>query len=294
MQQTISTSVTSRDEAPKSRSPRAALLRLFPRKSPSREAQLLNQIENENAGLRAQIAQYQKEEGEFESGRPYFAGSHRIAEIAAPIAAAPLRATVGSPSMAGYFATADSWHVVLNYLLKQPSRVLDIGCGCGKLARLLMYHPYVKKYVGFDVYKPSIDWSLETIVPRTGPRFEFHLIDVISATYNPRGQVRGTEVVFPADDGTIDLAFASSLFTHLFEPDARHYLREVKRVLAPGAIFLPSIHIDPASGTDYSGDEVRIDINPDYFVQLAQEAGLRMLERLGDLCGQEAFLFTTG
>src|SRR5205823_1511644 len=128
----------------------------------------------------------------------------------------------------------------------------------------------------------------------TGPRFEFHSIDVFSAAYNPRGKVLGTEVVFPAEDGTIDLAFACSLFTHLLEDDTKHYLREVSRVLAPGGIFLPTIHIEPAPGTATSGDKARIDINPDYFVRLAQDAGLRLVERLGTLNGQEALLFTAG
>jgi hypothetical protein len=65
-------------------------------------------------------------------------------------------------------------------------------------------------------------------------------------------------------------------------------------VLAPDGLFLPTIHIEPAPGTRYSGDEVRIDIEPDYFVEMAQRAGLRLRERLGTLNSQEAFLFTAG
>jgi hypothetical protein len=32
-------------------------------------------------------------------------------------------------------------------------------------------------------------------------------------------------------------------------------------------------------------------IDPDYFVALAEAAGLRLVERLGAVCGQESFLF---
>jgi SAM-dependent methyltransferase len=279
-----------------------ALLRLFPQRSEQgvkssgtvEPTRTLADLEKENEDLKAELAQYRIEKRMFERDTPFTFGDRRIAEIVPPIPGAPLRATVGWGSMAGYLASSDCWHGVLSRFLKDRSRVLDIGCGCGKMARTLLNHPYVTNYIGFDVYKPSIDWSRETIVPLSGARFQFHWIDVFSAPYNPGGTVRGTEVAFPAEDGAIELAFACSLFTHLLEDDARHYLREVRRVLVPGGLFLPSIHINPEPGTDYSGDEGRIDINPDYFVQLAQDAGLRLSERLGDLHGQDAFLFTAG
>jgi SAM-dependent methyltransferase len=288
-------------EEPKRPGPRRALLRLFPRKAvgavqppPSGGTPpAQTELEKEYQLLKSQVAQYQREENEFETGRPFLAGDRRIAAIVPPMPATPLRRTVGSPSMAGYLVSADCWQIVLSRFLKDQSRLLDIGCGCGKMARTFIYHPYVKKYIGFDVFRPSIDWAQETIVPVTGPRFEFHWIDVVSV-YNPSGKSRPTDVVFPAEDGAIDLAFACSLFTHLFEEDAQHYLREVRRVLAPDGLFLPTIHIEPAPGTRYSGDEVRTDIEPDYFVEMAHRAGLRLLEGLGTLNGQEAFLFTAG
>jgi SAM-dependent methyltransferase len=98
-------------------------------------------------------------------------------------------------------------------------------------------------------------------------------------------------VVFPVLDGAVDFAFAGSVFTHLFEEDAKNYLREVRRVLAPDGIFLPSIHTSPSPGGRYFGTESRIDVDSEYFVELAQAAGLRLTERLGALCGQETFLF---
>jgi len=64
-----------------------------------------------------------------------------------------------------------------------------------------------------------------------------------------------------------------------------------RRALAPDGIFLPSIHTSPSPGSDYSGTESRIDVDPDYFIELAKAAGLRLLEPLGTLCGQETFLF---
>jgi hypothetical protein len=92
----------------------------------------------------------------------------------------------------------------------------------------------------------------------------------------------------------VDVSFAGSLFTHLLEPDAAHYLRETARVLAPAGRAIVSLHIEPAAGFRYSGSEARIDVEPDYFLELATNAGLVLDERLGDLCGQEILVLRRG
>ena len=232
------------------------------------------------------LAQYRKEQGHFEKLEPFKLGTEHVAEIVPPLPGAGVRGSVGSPSMAGYLVSSDAWQLLLSRFLRPNARVLDIGCGCGKMARSLMYHPYIEKFIGFDVSQACIDYCNQVLAPLIGPKFEFHRFDVYSECYNPHGTIRGSELIFPAEDGSIDVAFGISLFTHLLEPDARHYLREVRRVLSPTGVFLPSIHINPEPGTRYSGSEVRIDVEIDYFVQIAAEAGLQVVERLGNVCGQ--------
>lgn len=246
----------------------------------------------ELASLQGRLHQYQKEQAQFDGQAPFRLGcTERLSEIVPPIPGERVRSSVGSPSMAGYLLSGDAWQILLGKFLVPDSRLLDIGCGCGKMARNLAYHPHVKKYIGFDVIKSSIDFCNEALAPRIGEKFEFHCLDVHSECYNPSGTVKSTEVVFPADDGSIDLAWGCSLFTHLFEEDAKHYLREVRRVLSPRGVFLPTIHINPAPGTRYSGSEARIDIEIDYFVELATEAGLKLDSHLGNILGQYAMLF---
>ena len=162
------------------------------------------------------------------------------------------------------------------------------------MARTLVYHPYIQRYIGFDVIRENVDWCEHSIVPLSQGRFEFHYLDVFSRAYNPAGKIIGTDVVFPVVDSAVNFAFAGSVFTHLLQEDAKHYLREVRRALAPDGIFLPSIHTSPSPGREYSGNESRIDVDSEYFVDLAQAAGLRLVKRLGALCGQETFLFTAG
>jgi SAM-dependent methyltransferase len=251
----------------------------------------LDSLNRENTWLRMQVEQYRKEDEHFNSDQPYIAGTNLISQFVPPIPPFSIRATVSSPSMGGYLIVADAWYFVLNQFIKENATVLDIGCGCGKIARLLLLNPYINKYIGFDTYEKSINWCNENISPFSKGRFEFYYLDVFTKAYNPNGTIKGTEVVFPADDSTVDLVFAASVFTHLVEDDAKHYLQEVKRVLKKDGIFLPSIHTSPAAGSCYSGDEVRIDVDTEYFISLAQSAGLQLEEKLGNLCGQEALLF---
>jgi SAM-dependent methyltransferase len=241
--------------------------------------------------LRRQLKHFQDEVGQVFSDSPHYAGTGVIGEIVPPIAATSLRANVGSPSLVGNLFVADAWFLVLSRFLRPNSVILDVGCGCGKMARTLVYHPSVIRYIGFDVIRENIEWCLRSIAPLSQGRFEFHYLDVFSRAYNPAGQIRGTDVVFPAADGAIDFAFAGSVFTHLLQEDTEHYLREVRRILAPEGIFLPSIHTSPSPGSKYSGTESRVDVDSDYFVDLAQAAGLRLVKQLGALCGQETLLF---
>ncbi len=188
--------------------------------------------------------------------------------------------------LAGHLASQ-----LIGHFLKPDSTVLDLGCGCGKIARFLVHDRYVARYVGFDVLKLCVDWSNQHLAPATEGRFTFHHADLYNAEYNPHGTLQAQEFRFPAMDASIDLTFAGSLFTHLLEPDCRHYLRETARVLKPGGIAIISMHIEPPAGVRYSGNEARIDVDMDYFVELGNAAGLKLKERPGDLVGQEIVVF---
>jgi SAM-dependent methyltransferase len=62
----------------------------------------------------------------------------------------------------------------------------------------------------------------------------FEHIDVWNGEYNAAGRIAELDTVFPAADGSIDLAFATSVFTHMRMGAMRRYLAESARVLKPG------------------------------------------------------------
>jgi SAM-dependent methyltransferase len=122
--------------------------------------------------------------------------------------------------------------------LRANDRVLDIGCGIGRMARVLVpvLHP-PGSYDGFDIAEPGIRWCQERYGDTPAP-FRFQHANLHNSVYNPGGQDLPETYRFPYDDGSFDLAIATSVFTHLMADAANHYLEEAARVLAPnGRLF---------------------------------------------------------
>lgn len=207
-----------------------------------------------------------------------------------PLPNVSLMDTIGASSLENFHIVGEAWAHVVNRWLAPGATVLDMGCGCGRTARYLLLRPDIR-YTGFDIFGPAIRWADAHIAPLAGGRFRFRHFDAFSAHYNSGGALRPGELRFPADDATIDVAFAASLFTHLLEPDATHYLAEVARCLRPGGTFIASIHDEPRAGEGYSGREDRIDVARNYFGAMAERAGLAFREDLGLVCGQLALAF---
>ena len=109
-------------------------------------------------------------------------------------------------------------------------RVLDVGCGLGRLARALtQYLSPTGVYFGIDVTKASIDWC--TVNYSAHPNFHFIHADVFSTEYNATAVTAGADYRFPFEDNSFDFIFSTSLFTHLVLRDTDNYLREMARVL---------------------------------------------------------------
>jgi len=126
--------------------------------------------------------------------------------------------------------------------LRRDERVLDVGCGIGRMARPLAgYLSAEGSYDGFDVNREGIGWCRRRY--RRHPNFRFAVADLFNARYNPHGAQRADEFRFPYDDASFSFVFATSVFTHLLEADATHYLAECARVLAPGGRFVATFFL---------------------------------------------------
>jgi SAM-dependent methyltransferase len=118
--------------------------------------------------------------------------------------------------------------------LRPEDRVLDIGCGVGRIAYPLAYYlTEPGSYDGFDVMRPLVDWASAHLASRRR-HFRFRHLDIHNRMYNPRGTLRADRFAFPYPDASFDFVALTSVFTHIERREVRHYLHEIARVLAPG------------------------------------------------------------
>ncbi|RYG85835.1 MAG: class I SAM-dependent methyltransferase, partial [Alphaproteobacteria bacterium] len=117
--------------------------------------------------------------------------------------------------------------------LKPTDRVLEVGCGIGRDAIPLTTFLTSGSYVGVDIIAPSITWLKDNVATKHS-NFDFVQLDISDDLHNPDGVMKTAEVQLPAADASIDKIFLFSVFTHMFKSEIEHYLREFKRILAPG------------------------------------------------------------
>jgi len=128
--------------------------------------------------------------------------------------------------------------------LKPSDRVLDIGCGIGRMAVPLTQYldPATATYEGIDVVADGIEWCSRTITP-VYPNFTFRHLDAANSLYNPDGTVAIGELTLPYEDGSFDFVFMTSVITHLEEADVAAYAREIGRLLDPGGRCFVSLFL---------------------------------------------------
>jgi len=126
--------------------------------------------------------------------------------------------------------------------LQRDHRVLDVGCGIGRLALALTgYLEPPGSYDGFDIMPVAIRWCQR--ITRVYPHFRFQLADVHSARYHPRGRMKPSAYVFPYERASFDYVVLSSVFSHMLPDDMAQYVAEIARVLRPGGRALISCYL---------------------------------------------------
>ncbi|MCK5135395.1 MAG: class I SAM-dependent methyltransferase [Bacteroidales bacterium] len=127
--------------------------------------------------------------------------------------------------------------------LQPHNRVLDIGCGVGRVAvPLTGYLDGKGSYEGFDIVKSAIRWCRKRIQSRFR-NFRFTHIDLKNDLYNLRTDSEAKDFAFPYSDEEFDLVFLTSVFTHMVLDDVDNYLKQIYRVLKPGGVCFATFFI---------------------------------------------------
>ncbi len=127
--------------------------------------------------------------------------------------------------------------------MRQDASVLELGCNHGRtMLGLVDYLRPPGRYEGLDILPEQIEFAQKNIHAAL-PIFNFTHADIQNRLYNPQGKLSAESYRFPYDDGSFDVVYAASLFTHLLPAVLSNYLKETKRVLRQGGCCLFSFFL---------------------------------------------------
>lgn len=102
-------------------------------------------------------------------------------------------------------------------------RILDYGCGWGRMMRQMLYFTDPAGLTGVDPWTKSLEVCRETRV----------VGELVQIPYRPTS--------LPEAVHDIDFAVAFSVFTHIGEANAQEILSAVRGVMAPGGVFILTV-----------------------------------------------------
>jgi SAM-dependent methyltransferase len=117
--------------------------------------------------------------------------------------------------------------------------VLDWGCGCGRLTRHFISFSGIPRICGCDIDAGAIAWCAENLAPAQFATVPLH----------PPA---------PYEDDSFDAVVAYSVLTHLTRDVQREWIKEMRRILKPGGLFLASVHGESAAFVSFNKEAPKI------------------------------------
>ncbi|MBI4245271.1 MAG: class I SAM-dependent methyltransferase [Planctomycetes bacterium] len=115
-------------------------------------------------------------------------------------------------------------------VVRNDSKVLEIGCGPGRLALNLTEYLKNGSYTGVDIIKEYIDWCSNNI-SRRYRNFHFIHVPIYNQVFNKKGTYKASSYTFPFPNHSFSSIILQSVFTHMLPDDVENYLSEISRLL---------------------------------------------------------------
>ena len=116
-----------------------------------------------------------------------------------------------------FFALVESYARAAGRPINESTRVLDFGCGWGRMLRPFLNRVDAQNLYGADVRSESVQYAREL-----NPFSQFFVVDGMPP--------------MPFEDSSFDLIIAYSVFSHLNEDVSREWVKEITRVIQPGGL----------------------------------------------------------
>lgn len=218
----------------------------------------------------------------------------------------PRELRLGGPSFADdrqflASAQAETDRLVKTSGLTTSSRLLDVGCGLGRLPiGILSAVGDLRTYWGVDVNDAYVRWCRRHI-ERRHPALRFLHLDIQNPRYNPSGRGLSVTFRFPFPDRAFDIIYLFSVFSHMLEGDVRVYLREFHRLLAPpGRLFftafaeegVPPVSVNPPGyRREWTGPLHCVRYETGFLRSVLADSGLALdrMDYATEIDGQSAF-----
>jgi ubiquinone/menaquinone biosynthesis C-methylase UbiE len=146
-----------------------------------------------------------------------------------PVPPAQLRGRVGNPSRIAHTQIGPKIrdrllnHVARYAEPKKFQRVMEWGCGCGRISRAMLKVIPEDRFYGCDIDPDAISWMKNTFVGSS-----FITIDPMPPT--------------PYEEGYFDFIYGISVFTHLDEEIQFKWLTELRRIINRSGIVAVTVH----------------------------------------------------
>ncbi len=116
--------------------------------------------------------------------------------------------------------------------------MLDWGCGCGRVVGFFSKFSGIPEIRGCDIDAEAVEWCSGNLKPA-----DFSVIPLHPPTSYP--------------DNTFNLVISFSVLTHLSKDVQLTWLEEMKRILAPGGLFLATVQGEFAAMFSFAGRRIR-------------------------------------